>query len=154
MAKSETARQRRGLTVEAFAHRKGVTKALQSFRQRQEKKRVQTASALRQYKKVMKQQGYEPGQGASRKRNTPQNNENIKDRRERTHLFQKAAQRNEKRKEQQDRSQKEKETNEKQRIQKLKQRSYRTKLHCQRTKKGQPVMKNLVEDILLRLEKK
>jgi hypothetical protein len=71
MSESEQPRRRHGapvLSVEQFAHRKGVTKAIQSFRKRKEKKHLRTATALRSYKKVMKQEGYEPGQGASRKR--------------------------------------------------------------------------------------
>jgi len=62
-------RRRAGATTLGnFAHRKGVTKAIQDFQKRKDKKRVDTAKALRQYKKTMKQQGYSAGQGASRKR--------------------------------------------------------------------------------------
>ena len=162
------------LGVEAFAHRKGVTKGLHSFRERQEKKRVQTATALRAYKKVMKQEGYQPGQGASRKRreelpadktndtthnsqqeqkheqhhhNNNNNNNNRKERKQRTHLFQKAVHQSQERQQKVEQSQQDRVVNEKERIKKLKQRSFRTKLHCQRTKKGQPVMNNLVQDV-------
>ena len=40
----------------------------------------------------------------------------------------------------------------KERIKKLKKRRQRTKLLTQRTSKGQPVMKNIVQDILQKLQ--
>ena len=45
------------------------------------------------------------------------------------------------------------ETREKERLQKLKERRKRTKLLTQRSRKGQPIMKNLVQDMLQKLEK-
>jgi rRNA processing len=52
----------------AMAHQKQATKGLQQFRARQEIKRLQTAKQLRSYQRACKREGYEPGSGASRKR--------------------------------------------------------------------------------------
>lgn len=56
------------LTVDEFAHRRGDSKGLQSFRARKESKRLRTAKQLRSYQRAMKREGFEPGTGASRKR--------------------------------------------------------------------------------------
>jgi rRNA processing len=52
----------------AIAHQKQATKGLQQFRARQEVKRLHTAKQLRSYQRACKREGYEPGSGASRKR--------------------------------------------------------------------------------------
>ena len=44
------------------------TKSLRRYRKRQEQRFAHKASALRQYKKAMKKEGYEAGRGAGRKR--------------------------------------------------------------------------------------
>jgi hypothetical protein len=182
------------LSVEKFAHRKGVTKAIQSFRKRKEKKRVHTATALRQYKKVMKQEGYQPGAGASRKRvdddeatttaatalattttataaATHESNSNIEQeqkptesnetsadlnnkpaRRKKTNPFQKSIQKAEERKQNMQQQQEDRDVRENERNEKLRQRKQRHQLLTARTRKGQPVMKNVVQDILSKLQ--
>ena len=64
--KERKARER--ISLNDFVHRKGQVRALEEFKYRKQRKKVETAKALRSYRKVMKQQGYEAGQGASRKR--------------------------------------------------------------------------------------
>ncbi|GAX22927.1 hypothetical protein FisN_24Lh216 [Fistulifera solaris] len=152
MPKSEEPKRRTAVVaLDNFAHRKGVKKALDEFRERQEKKRVETAKALRSYQKVMKQEGYEPGRGASRKRGAEVTELETKKRR--THMFQKPVQQAEERKKGIEESQIAKEKSEKERKNRLRERRQRTKMLTQRTKHGQPVMKNMVHDILNKLER-
>jgi len=161
------------LGVEEFAHRKGVTKAIHGFRKRKEKKRVETAKALRRYEKVMKQEGFEAGKGASRKRQTKDESavlehkeeeeedhntqtkpsSNTHKRRKKMNPFQKTLQKADKKKKEVQKAQEEHKAREKKRLEKLRQRRCRTKLLTQRTRKGQPIMKNVVEDILNKLQK-
>lgn len=152
MSKSEEPKRRTAVVaLDNFAHRKGVKKALDEFRERKEKKRVETAKALRIYQKVMKQEGYEPGRGASRKRGAEEPEKEAK--KKRTHMFQKPVQQAEERKKGIEESQIEKGKNEKERKHRLRERRQRTKMLTQRTKNGQPVMKNMVHDILNKLER-
>ena len=181
------------MSVDDFAHRKGVTKALQGFRERKEKKRVATAKALRSYSKVMRQEGYEPGKGASRKRkaessrdnddnkqessqaaaadstakkpgdgNRKDNNNNnnkhpstatFRSKRQRSHIFQKSQAQAEQRKLAFQKDAEDRIRREAERQQKLSERRYRSKKLRQRTRRGQPVMKNIVDDILHKLER-
>jgi hypothetical protein len=80
-ASSKPKMMKRGVVgIERFAHQKGVVKALHDFRERKEKKRLETAKSLRTYRKAMKKEGFEPGTGASRKRKQQdQPNEDGKD---------------------------------------------------------------------------
>jgi hypothetical protein len=189
MTKKETPAKRgnaRPVTsVENFAHRKGADKALSKYRERKEKKRVHTATALRSYKKVMKREGYEAGMGASRKRAAKEETDDEKKhdektddeknhdertddekqhddqkissdqetRRKRTSRFQNSVQKAEVNKQEIQKSQEDRVMNERQKQKKLKERHQRTMLLCKRTRRGQPVMKNLVEDILQKLER-
>jgi hypothetical protein len=169
------------LALDDFAHQKGVVHALHGFRERREKKRLHTAKALRVYKKVMKREGYEPGTGASRKRMTEtavelnegggdkddsrENNTAPVDtatmandstniaRKKRSNLFQKSIQKAHERKQAHVQSVQDRQVSERERQQRIKERRYRTKLLSQRTSKGQPVMKNIVQDILRKLER-
>lgn len=183
------------MSIDNFAHRKGVTRAIQEFRERKEKKRIETAKALREYSKAMKQTGFVPGKGASRKRSLEDNEDVHKttneivgnedavvvavnhekgeekveeesgirmnkeetvnihlQRRPRTHLFQKSVEKAIEQKNAKERKRLEYQKSEEDRKRKLKERRERTKLLSQRTRKGQPVMKNIVQDILNRLE--
>jgi rRNA processing len=65
-----TASQQSAVGLEKFAHRhtRGAKYAIDKFRAKKEQKRLQTAKSLRSYQKAMKQAGYQPGKGASRKR--------------------------------------------------------------------------------------
>jgi hypothetical protein len=181
MSESEPPRRRHDapvLSVEQFAHRKGVTKAIQSFRKRKEKKRVHTATALRSYKKVMKQEGYEPGRGASRKRidemqesqeaTAPEqsaaaasvSNEASSSlptekpaRRQKSNPFQKSMMKADDRQRDILQAREDRETRESERNGKLQERKHRHQLLTKRTRKGQPIMQNVVDDILAKLQK-
>ena len=154
-SKTPAPRRRAGTAIEDFAHRKGVTRAIQDFRKRKDKKRTETAKALRHYKKTMKQEGYEPGRGASRKRTDDNNNSNSNDKKKpkKANPFQKLLAKAEERKQQVRQAEADREAGEKERLKKIKERRKRSKQLRQRTNKGQPVMKHVIHDILRKLER-
>lgn len=67
-AANDEQRHKRSIGLEKFGQRKGHVRALEEFHNRKMRKQLETAKALRKYKKVMKGEGYEAAQGASRKR--------------------------------------------------------------------------------------
>jgi rRNA processing len=188
--------------IEKFAHQKGVVKALHDFRERKEKKRLETAKSLRHYKKAMKKEGFEPGTGASRKRKQQeqrqeQSEEDGKDSsdaiasqhpaastgiekraddgKKSPHKKQKwnnnkqreitsvptapLSSKDRQRKadaaaaEREVQVQQRRQQEEKERKQALRRRRQRHERLSARTSKGQPVMKNIVHDILAKLQK-
>ena len=169
------------VSMASFAHRKGGhDRAIQEFRKRKERKFSENAKQLRQYRKVMKQEGYDAGKGASRKRSYDSNNDddanedvveddtqqtsggvkddqqppNKKQRRPaKTNPFQKSLKKAQQKKLDQEAIQKEKERQEKQKQQKLRDRRKMTKKLGQRSKKGQPIIKNMAHNLLKKLEK-
>lgn len=145
-------RRRAGTAIDDFANRKGVTKAIQDFRKRKDKKRTQTAKALRSYKKTMKKEGFEPGRGASRKRGDKQD-EGAVGKKPRSNPFAKSLQKAEETKQHQNQAAAQRQANEKEREKKIKDRRRRTKKLQKRTNKGQPVMKHVIHDILRKLER-
>lgn len=164
------------VSLENFAHRKADGKAITAFRERKQKKRLHTAQALRKYQKVMHAEGYEPGKGASRRRiftedkrsseqllpkSSDEKDEPRKQRHDKTNPFSKDTRHAEKKESnmannhshQQQQNLDDQKAREKQRKKKLRERRQRTKMLRQKTSKGQPIMKNLVHDILDKLEK-
>jgi rRNA processing len=198
------------VSLQAFARgKKGAIKALHSYRERKEQKRLHTAKALRSYSQVMKREGYEPGQGASRKRRPE--NDNGKKTEEKEKQYQHQHEKTTTIAQEEDDSSKgrivdmeinnqqvendnsnkaryprtgaggshkqaikvdsnnrknhhhspptpptllqQEQDREKERRQKLWARKQKTVLLRQRTRKGQPIMKNLVHDILEKLQK-
>ena len=159
----------------------GPVKALQAFRKRKEKQKLHTAKELRQYKKVMQKSGYEPGTGAKRRRRdeTPMEEEedvaaavtdpttrttqqpvtNTMEQRDNNKNMKKpktspttAASKASKEAMTAERIRKEQKRHEQERHRKLAVRKKRTELLQQKTSRGQPVMKNLVHDILHKLQ--
>ena len=61
-------RRQAAISLASFSSKKGHYRALQEYKKRKETKFLQNASLLREYKKTMKQEGYDVGRGASRKR--------------------------------------------------------------------------------------
>ena len=194
--KSNDTRQRqRVMGLEAFAHQGGAGKALTQFRQRKQRKRQQTAVALRQYQKAMTAAGYKAGQGASRKRrlegsdgdeeskeedetadnnlerqNKHQSGDTIhkpkeadatddttepprRKRHRKTNPYKDLEQQHAQRQKTKTTTSKTADEREKERQEKLRARRQRTHRLRQRTTRGQPVMKNLVHDILDKLQK-
>ena len=167
----EARSSRERISLDDFVHRKGQVRALEEFRYRKQRKKVQTAKALRSYRKVMKKEGYEAGQGASRKRIESSNPEvgdlnhgSVEEtrgngvpkshkRRHKMNPFQKSVQKAEKNVLTAKQRHQQEKQNEKQRLQKLQERKQRTKLLNKRTKRGQPIMKHMVDNLLQKLEK-
>lgn len=172
------------VTVENFAHRKGIKKGLLKFRERKQSKRIQVSKALRHYKKAMKQEGYTPGKGIARKR-TDENDkdENVvassspksdaddeigskeqttitakkqHDRLQQTLDVSSAASARKRKHTQEQNKETENAPPERALVkeQKLQERRKRHKLLTARTYKGQPIMNNMVQDILHKLQNK
>lgn len=168
--------------IEKFAHQKGVAKGLHQFRERKEKKRLETAKSLRTYKKAMKKEGYEPGTGASRKRKDENNGQNAvgdsnetvattdnhdeedthptnsakpaaKQHKNHGSEFYTASQQSNKRVRRIEEREAQMHARERDRKQALRKRRQRHERLSARTKKGQPVMKNIVHDILDKLQR-
>ena len=157
------------ISLENFAIRKGQVRALEEFKYRKQRKRVETAKALKEYRKVMKQEGYDAGKGASRKRSlyhtkqddTEQDSEQKQQqqpqagsrKRPKSNPFYKSVQKAEKNKIRAIEQKDAKERRERQRDEKLKERKKRTRMLSKRTKKGQPIIKNMMDNILVKLER-
>jgi len=73
-------RASRAVHINKFAHAKsqGTKRAIEKYREKQQAKFLNKAKLLRTYQKTMKQEGYEPGIGASRKRTQEQQNSHDK----------------------------------------------------------------------------
>jgi len=158
--------RRKAIGVEKFSS--SNKKSSEIHRAKKEKKFRRNATLLRQYQKAMKQEGYNVGKGASRRRRKG-DNDDLKEREEsgdasiidetsksqrnhKTNSFSQAkkkAQNNLKDKEEnvefQKRKKKEKEA-------KILQRRKRGKVMGKRTTKGQPVMKNVISNMLEKLQ--
>ena len=65
--------RRKVVGLDDFAHRKATGKAIAAFRDRKEQKRLQRAQGLRQYKKVLKAEGYQVETGNLRKKRKKEN---------------------------------------------------------------------------------
>jgi hypothetical protein len=166
-----------GVSLESFAQRKGHIRALEEFHKRKERKRMDTAKALRKYRKVMRQEGYDAGQGASRKRIDTKGNEiddireigdapaeldientNISEKTQshkpkKSNPFQKSLKLAKNSKLQAEQQQTDRVAREKERQKKLQERKKLSKVMTKRTRKGQPVMKHRVENLLMKLQK-
>ena len=202
------------ISLDNFAQRKGHVRALEEFHKRKTKKRVETAKALRNYRKVMKQEGYDAGHGASRKRRPKRqqdqeefDNDSFFDEKEhedqvddmdpkkrkieeesdddndsdgksddvqekkqegrhqqdtkaplrkkakKINPFQKSLKQAEDKKSKAKQKEMQMKQNDLDRKQKLKQRKVQSKLLAKRTKRGQPIIKNIADNLLLKLQK-
>lgn len=139
--------------LQAFARGGGHTKSFMQFKSRQQTKRLQTARALKSYKKVMKDAGYTPGKGVSRKR--PENNTTTHGKKQDDAALSNPTTKDEAMNQKQSPQQSTQQMDpEKQRKQKLRVRRQRHKLLTARTSRGQPIMKHMVADILHKLQSK
>jgi hypothetical protein len=169
------------VSLEDFAQRKGQIRALEEFHKRKDHKRLETAKALRKYRKAMKQEGFEAGHGASRKRSnskvavkedsdteeriggasditdTENNSSSSKKirptKRQKTNPFQKSLEKAKQNKIKAEQHKSDREEGEKERQKKILERKRQSKLMAKRTKKGQPIMKHVVDNLLAKLEK-
>ena len=174
-ASSTKERIKRSISLVNFGQKKGHIRALEEFRWRKEQKRIETSKALRRYKKTMKHEGYEAGTGASRKRKaeavaassssaslgegvsseevTEQEPQNGSKRRRKINPFSKALEKAKEKKEEEERKMKEMENNLKEKGKKIRERKQQTRLLARRTKRGQPIMKHTVQNLLKKLQK-
>jgi len=192
-------RRQRSISLVRFGQSKGQVRALEEFKLRKERKRIETSKVLRRYKKTMKQEGYIAGTGASRKRkleeesngiptsptrtdedvqedqeleqqeedDEKEQNEESKDnhphegrqknkqkQQKKINPFVKSLEKAKEKKEEIERKKMERETNLKEREKKIRERRLQSKLLAKRTKRGQPIMKHTVENMLKKLQKK
>lgn len=158
-------RSKHSISLENFGQRKGQVRALAEFRNRKQRKRIETAKALRKYKKTMKSEGFDAGRGASRRRvgdregtresdGSEEIEKAVPARRQKTNPFQKSIDKAKLKKETAENMIKIREDNQKEKQRKLRERKQQSKLLARRTKRGQPIMKHAVGNILRKLENK
>lgn len=169
----EKAKRRGVMSMEAFAHRRGDLHALENFRKRQERKIILTAQAKRAHRKLMKQEGFEPGKRVRQTKEADLPKEGVLDRgmahaseksggvevapkaptasmpskHHKERLVEKAPQNRSACDDRQRRNELEQIRSER-----IRTRRRRSQVLSQRSRKGQPIMKNIVQDILHRLE--
>ncbi len=179
------------ISLTQFAHSKskGTRRAIEKFRQKKKSKFNRNAGLLREYRKAMKSEGYDPGQGASRKRQLDEDNDNnlksmkrsnydeeeednnnnnsnnkpvereegqVKKKRKKFHKSDpfakaKAMAKQSKVEEEQRREMRVKKIKENEK--KVKQKKIKTRKLAKRTNRGQPIMKNVVGDLLEKIKK-
>ena len=154
-------RRNHSISLERFGQQRGQVRALEEFRNRKNKKRLETAKALRTYKKTMKMEGFEAGKGAARKRKVPdvetadhvRESENSQpSKRHKSNTMQKSIEKARKKKEESEEMKKSMEESRNERDRKLKERKKMSRLLAKRTKRGQPIMKHTIENMLRKLE--
>lgn len=156
------------ISLTQFAHSKskGTRRAIERFNQKKQSKFNRNANLLRQYKKVMKDEGYQAGKGGSRKRNqtdaegTGSNNKSDdygdcterSKKRHKSDPFAKAKQKARQSEVAEQNKKREFQDKMKQRSVKEKQKRLKAKKVMKRTKKGQPVMKSIIGDMLEKIK--
>jgi hypothetical protein len=179
-------RRQAAISLASFSTKKGHDRALQEYKKRREVKFQKNATLLREYQKVMKQEGYDAGRGASRKRTdrprrlddgsdgedaggtgdgggnkfTPDRSENkehttavqSRKKRQKSDPLHHARKEAERRKAEQLEAISRKEQRQQQEGKKLKDRKVRAKKMMQRTKRGQPLIKNVIGDLLAKIK--
>jgi len=159
----------------AFNKAKGTSRAIKKYREKKEKQFTRKAGLLKKYKKAMKKEGFEAGKGASRKRSlskvNEQNNDEIKEttisshnpknslelpykkkRLKKTDPLAKAKAAALQRKEEKVRDLEERELQKQQHEKKISERKKRSRVMMKRTRRGQPIMKNIITGLLGKLE--
>ncbi|KAL7498898.1 hypothetical protein ACHAWT_008588 [Skeletonema menzelii] len=168
-------RKQAAISLNSFSSKKGHDRALQEFKKRKETKFQKNATLLREYQRAMKQEGYEVGKGASRwrdedgrkgskkrKNSEEDDNDNVDEetyeqrkartKRQKSDPLLKARKIAEQRKAEKAELIAQKETKIKNEGKKQHDRKSRAKKLLKRTRKGQPVMKNVIDDLLGRIK--
>ena len=168
-------RKQAAISLNSFSSKKGHDRALQEFKKRKETKFQKNATLLREYQRAMKQEGYEVGKGASRwrdedgrkgskkrKNSEEDDNDNMDEetyeqrkartKRQKSDPLLKARKIAEQRKAEKAELIAQKETKIKNEGKKQHDRKSRAKKLLKRTRKGQPVMKNVIDDLLGRIK--
>lgn len=173
------------ISLTQFAHAKsqGTRKAIENYKHKKQSKFNRNAGLLREYRKVMKSEGYEAGKGASRKRPLQEdeggrNNDDEDYDRKRTGIvdirngddnyngdqknvkkrhkadpFAKAKEMAKRSKEDRVHQREMKVKEQEENKKKLKQKQIRSRKLAKRTSRGQPVMKHVVSDLLEKVKK-
>ena len=158
------------LTQFAHAKSKGTRRAIENYKHKKQSKFNRNAGLLREYRKAMKNEGYDAGKGASRKRSLNNEREEQYDE-ENDGMFEESEKEPKSKKRRHHKSDplakakvmaqkskqdqilqkelklKQKKENEK----KQKQKQKRGKQLRKRTNRGQPIMKNVVGDLLQKI---
>lgn len=145
------------ISLTQFAHSKskGTRKAIEKYKQKKQAKFNHNAQLLKQYKKVMKKEGFEAGKGASRKRNKDDDDEDgerSSKKRVKADPFAKAKRKAEQAQLDSEKRVIEREEGKKKQSEKEKQKKLRARKLSKRTKKGQPIMKNMIGDMLEKIK--
>lgn len=175
---SQTQRRRNAaISLNSFSSKKGHDRALQEYKKRKDEKFQKNATLLREYQRAMKQEGYEVGKGASRKRRGDdvddedgkdddgekgfehktkdgalQRQQQNKKKRHKSDPLLKAKQKAERAKSQHHSQIKQQQKEKEDEVKKQHDRMNRAKKMMQRTKRGQPLMKNVIGDLLGRIK--
>ena len=173
-------RKQAAISLNSFSSKKGHDRALQEYKKRKETKFQKNATLLREYQRAMKQEGFEVGKGASRwrdedgRKSGSKKRKNITDegntddidefagetyeqrkartKRQKSDPLLKARKIAEQRKAEKEELVAQKETKIKNEGKKQHDRKTRAKKLMKRTRKGQPVMKNVIGDLLGRIK--
>ena len=144
------------ISLTQFAHSKskGTRKAIEKYKQKKQAKFNHNDQLLKQYKKVMKKEGFEAGKGASRKRNKDdvEDGERSSKKRVKADPFAKAKRKAEQAQLDSEKRVVEREEQKKKQSEKEKQKKLRARKLSLRTKKGQPIMKNMIGDMLEKIK--
>mmetsp|Transcript_3517 Transcript_3517/g.4891 ORF Transcript_3517/g.4891 Transcript_3517/m.4891 type:complete len:187 (-) Transcript_3517:158-718(-) len=159
------------LTEFAHSKSKGTSRAIHRYREKKKGQFNRRAALLRQYRKTMKTEGYDAGKGASRKRLTESEIETPSDPKNparrfssqqehkkksmiiKADPFAKARSVAEQRKTMAEQREKDMEERQKRIDQSKKQRKARAKMMSQRTKRGQPIMNNVIGNLLEKIKR-
>mmetsp|Transcript_4214 Transcript_4214/g.6169 ORF Transcript_4214/g.6169 Transcript_4214/m.6169 type:complete len:264 (+) Transcript_4214:188-979(+) len=162
------------LTQFAHSKSKGTRRAIQEYRNKKQTKFNNNTKLLNDYRKMMKKEGYEAGKGTSRKRssgfeddndNREEANDNDNDnndepqqkmkilKKRKMDPFTKARQKAEEAKQAQLQHTQKREDALLARGERQKQKKIRAKKLSKRTKRGQPIMKDMIEDMLEKIKK-
>mmetsp|Transcript_18528 Transcript_18528/g.37665 ORF Transcript_18528/g.37665 Transcript_18528/m.37665 type:complete len:210 (+) Transcript_18528:120-749(+) len=165
-------RRNAAISLNSFSSKKGHDRALQEYKKRKDQKFQKNAALLREYQRAMKQEGYDAGKGASRKRdrdgedrsgnaeksaaddnseeaeNHQKSVESTRKKRHKSDPLYQARKQAEIRKQQQLEDISERKGNQQNEGKKQHLRKVRAKKMMQRTKRGQPLMKNVIGDLL------
>ncbi|KAL3792417.1 hypothetical protein HJC23_001535 [Cyclotella cryptica] len=156
-------RRAHAISLHSFSTKRGHDRALAEFKKRKETKFLKNAALLREYSKAMKSEGFDIGRGASRKRDrdyalegkaqTGSNEPDVEasSSRKKRHKSdplhdarKKAIHLKESQLEKQNENKRRQDLEEK----KMQNRKNRARKLMQRTKNGQPLMKNVICDLL------
>jgi hypothetical protein len=167
-------RKKAAISLNSFSSKKGHDRALKEYKKRKEVKFQKNATLLREYQRAMKQEGFEVGRGASRwrdeegRKGRKKRENNIDDddnddaeteeqqksrtKRHKSDPLLKARKQAEQRKAEKVELISQKETKIKTEGKKQYDRKARAKKLMKRTRKGQPVMRNVIGDLLGRIK--